>query len=43
MLRLIGDRAEVRQRAAQSALEMLRRRILFGTSVIELAGNKRGA
>ena len=35
-LRLIGDRVEVRQRAAQSALEMLRRRILFGTSVVDL-------
>jgi nicotinamide-nucleotide amidase len=33
-LRLIGDRAEVRQRAAQAVMEMLRRRLLFGTSVI---------
>ena len=41
-LRLIGDRAEVRQRAAQSVMEMLRRRILFGTSVVEMAGTKRG-
>jgi nicotinamide-nucleotide amidase len=30
--RLIGDRAEVRQRAAQAVLEMLRRRLVFGTS-----------
>jgi nicotinamide-nucleotide amidase len=30
--RLIGDRAEIRQRATQAVLEMLRRRILFGTS-----------
>jgi nicotinamide-nucleotide amidase len=29
-LRLIGDRAEVRQRAAQAALEMVRRRLLAG-------------
>jgi nicotinamide-nucleotide amidase len=34
-LRLIGDRAEVRQRAAQAALEMLRRRLVFGTSLID--------
>ncbi len=34
-LRLIGDRAEVRQRAAQAALEMVRRRLLFGTSLAE--------
>ena len=34
-LRLIGDRAEVRQRAAQAVMEMLRRRMLFGTSAIE--------
>jgi nicotinamide-nucleotide amidase len=32
---LIGDRAEVRQRAAQAVLEMLRRRLVFGTSEIE--------
>src|SRR5688500_2559706 len=32
-LRLIGDRAEVRQRAAQAALEMVRRRVVFGTSL----------
>ena len=36
-LRLIGDRAEVRQRAAQAALEMVRRRLVFGTSLAELA------
>jgi nicotinamide-nucleotide amidase len=30
-LRLIGDRGEVRQRAAQAVLEMVRRRVLFGT------------
>jgi nicotinamide-nucleotide amidase len=29
-LRLIGDRAEVRQRAAQAALEMVRRRLMGG-------------
>ena len=34
-LRLIGDRAEVRQRAAQAALEMVRRRVVFGTSLID--------
>jgi len=34
-LRLIGDRAEVRQRAAQAAMEMLRRRILFGSALAE--------
>jgi nicotinamide-nucleotide amidase len=34
-LRLIGDRAEVRQRAAQAALEMVRRRLVFGTSLID--------
>jgi nicotinamide-nucleotide amidase len=37
-LRLIGDRAEVRQRAAQAALEMVRRRVVFGTSEIEPTG-----
>jgi nicotinamide-nucleotide amidase len=37
-LRLIGDRAEVRQRAAQAALEMVRRRVVFGTSEIEPMG-----
>ena len=37
-LRLIGDRAEVRQRAAQAALDMLRRRLVFGTSVVEPMG-----
>jgi nicotinamide-nucleotide amidase len=46
-LRLIGDRAEVRQRAAQAALEMVRRRVLFGTALSEpsaLAGQAvRGA
>jgi nicotinamide-nucleotide amidase len=36
-LRLIGDRAEVRQRGAQAALEMVRRRLVFGTSLIEPA------
>ena len=36
-LRLIGDRAEIRQRAAQAALEMIRRRILFGTALTEPA------
>jgi nicotinamide-nucleotide amidase len=40
-LRLIGDRAEVRQRAAQSVLDMLRRRILFGTGLGEPAGTSR--
>ena len=30
-LRLIGDRAEVRQRAAQAALEMVRQRVLLGS------------
>jgi nicotinamide-nucleotide amidase len=39
-LRLIGDRAEVRQRAAQAALDMLRRRLLFGTSVVEPTGTR---
>ena len=34
-LRLIGDRAEVRQRAAQAALDMVRRRLLFGTALAE--------
>jgi PncC family amidohydrolase len=34
-LRLIGDRAEVRHRAAQAALEMVRRRVLFGTALSE--------
>jgi nicotinamide-nucleotide amidase len=34
-LRLIGDRAEVRQRAAQAALEMVRRRVSFGTSLTD--------
>ena len=34
-LRLIGDRAEVRQRAAQAALEMIRRRVLFGSALTE--------
>jgi len=34
-LRLIGDRAEVRQRAAQAALEMVRRRLLYGTALAE--------
>jgi nicotinamide-nucleotide amidase len=34
-MRLIGDRAEVRQRAAQAALEMVRRRVLFGTALAE--------
>jgi len=37
-LRLIGDRAEVRQRAAQAALEMVRRQVVFGTSEIEPTG-----
>lgn len=36
--RLIGDRTEVRQRAAQAVLEMVRRRVLFGTSEIEPTG-----
>jgi len=36
--RLIGDRAEVRQRAAQAVLEMLRRRLVFGSSEIEPTG-----
>jgi hypothetical protein len=40
-LRLIGDRAEVRQRAAQSVLDMLRRRVLFGTGLGEPAGTRR--
>ena len=34
-MRLIGDRAEVRQRAAQASLEMVRRRVLFGTALAE--------
>ena len=34
-LRLIGDRAEVRQRAAQAALQMVRRRLVFGTSLMD--------
>jgi nicotinamide-nucleotide amidase len=34
-LRLIGDRIEVRQRAAQAALEMIRRRLLFGSALTE--------
>jgi nicotinamide-nucleotide amidase len=37
-LRLIGDRAEIRQRAAQAVLEMIRRRLVFGTSEIEPTG-----
>ena len=36
-LRLIGDRAEVRQRAVQAALEMVRRRIVFGSSLMNPA------
>jgi len=36
-LRLIGDRAEIRQRAAQAALEMIRRRLLFGSALTEPA------
>jgi nicotinamide-nucleotide amidase len=36
-LRLIGDRAEIRQRAAQAALEMIRRRMLFGSALAEPA------
>jgi nicotinamide-nucleotide amidase len=36
-LRLIGDRAEIRQRAAQAALEMIRRRMLFGSALVEPA------
>jgi nicotinamide-nucleotide amidase len=41
--RLVGDRTEVRQRAAQAVLEMLRRRLVFGSSEIEptVAGIKR--
>ncbi len=41
--RLIGDRTEVRQRAAQAVLEMVRRRLVFGSSEIEptTAGIKR--
>jgi nicotinamide-nucleotide amidase len=31
-LRLIGDRAEVRQRAAQAVMEMVRRRLVFGSA-----------
>jgi nicotinamide-nucleotide amidase len=34
-LRLIGDRAEVRQRATQASLEMVRRRVLYGTALAE--------
>jgi nicotinamide-nucleotide amidase len=34
-LRLIGDRIEVRQRAAQAALEMIRRRLLLGSALTE--------
>jgi nicotinamide-nucleotide amidase len=37
--RLIGDRAEVRQRAAQAVLEMVRRRLLFGSSEIDPTGS----
>ena len=37
--RLIGDRAEVRQRAAQAVLEMVRRRLVFGTSEIDPTGS----
>jgi nicotinamide-nucleotide amidase len=37
-LRLIGDRAEVRQRAVQATLDMVRRRLVFGTSVVEPTG-----
>ena len=36
-LRLIGDRAEIRQRAAQAAMEMIRRRMLFGSALAEPA------
>ena len=36
-LRLIGDRAEIRQRAAQAALEMARRRMLYGSALWEPA------
>ena len=36
-LRLIGDRTEVRQRAAQAAMEMVRRRLQFGTSLVDPA------
>lgn len=36
-LRLIGDRAEIRQRAAQAALEMIRRRMVFGSALTEPA------
>ena len=42
-LRLIGDRAEVRQRAAQAALEMLRRRLLFGSVGDRADGYRRQA
>jgi nicotinamide-nucleotide amidase len=31
-LRLIGDRTEVRQRAAQAVMEMVRRRVVFGSA-----------
>ncbi|HEU4721372.1 MAG TPA: competence/damage-inducible protein A [Gemmatimonadaceae bacterium] len=44
-LRLIGDRAEVRQRAAQAALEMVRRRMVFGSALTEpaaLGGSRQG-
>jgi nicotinamide-nucleotide amidase len=37
-LRLIGDRAEVRQRAVQATLDMVRRRLVFGTSAVEPTG-----
>jgi nicotinamide-nucleotide amidase len=37
-LRLIGDRAEVRQRAVQATLDMVRRRLVFGTSIVEPTG-----
>jgi nicotinamide-nucleotide amidase len=37
-LRLIGDRAEVRQRAVQATLDMVRRRLVFGTSDVEPTG-----
>jgi nicotinamide-nucleotide amidase len=36
-LRLIGDRAEIRQRAAQAALEMIRRRLEFGSTLTDPA------
>jgi nicotinamide-nucleotide amidase len=37
--RLIGDRNEVRQRAAQAVLEMVRRRLVFGNSEIDPTGS----